>query len=127
MLKVGALFSEAAMGTVHLPFEKRLRTISRRHDRMNRSGVVHSVNHDGLIVARPRRRSLRFPLRGLLLLIAAGFAFKGYLLADLGPATYGDRVSVLQAGTIVEQGGAWLMQADPATVWIAEQINSYLR
>ncbi len=115
------------MGTVHLPFEKRLRAITRRHDRMNRAGVVHSVNHDGLIIAKPRRRALRFPLRGLLLLIAVGFAFKGYLLADLGPATYNDRVGVLQAGTIVEQGGAWLMQADPVTVWSADMINTYLR
>jgi hypothetical protein len=115
------------MATVHLPFEKRIRKITRNHDRMNGAGVIYSVNHDGLIIARPRRRRASFPLRGVLLVIAAGFAFKGFLLADLGPATYGDRISASQSGTLIEQGSAWLMQVDPVTVWVAEQINAFLR
>jgi len=100
------------VATVHLPFEKRIRKITRNHDR--------------LIIARPRRRSASVPLRGVLLVIAAGFAFKGFLHADLGQATYGDRISASQSGTLIEKGGAWLMQVDPVTVWVAEQINTFL-
>lgn len=111
------------MSEVHVPFNKRLQEITRRHDRM-RNGVYHKMNRDGLIVAHPRRRAPRFPLKGLLLLLAAGFVFKAFLLINLGTATYDERVAELRAGTLIEQGGAWLMQADPATIWLATQINA---
>lgn len=100
-------------------FDKRLRKIVRRHDRM-RNGVIHSVNHDGLIIARPRRRRPRFPVRGLALMLAAVFVFKGFLYANLGPATYQDRVNLLQSGTIVEQGGAYIMTMDVISLQLAE-------
>ncbi|NSX54226.1 hypothetical protein HRQ87_05385 [Sulfitobacter sp. 1151] len=89
-------------------------------------GVVTSVNHDGLIIARPRRAAPRFPVKGIILMIIAFFAFKGFLLAQLGDATYGQRIATLQQGTGVEQAGAWAMQVDPLTQWIAGQIGTYL-
>ena len=55
------------MAIVQVPFEKRLRRIVKNHQRMA-NGVVHSVNSNGLIVARPKIYNPRFPLRGLLLL-----------------------------------------------------------
>jgi len=45
----------------------------------------------------------------------------------VGPVTYDDRLSVLDSGTGVEQVGAWMMQIDPATVFLADQIGPILR
>ena len=113
------------MAQANVPFDKRLKRIVRRHDRMAR-GVVKTVNADGLIVARPRIYTPRFPLKGLLVLIVAGFVFKGFLFAYLGEAAYADRVASLKQGSVMEQAGAWVMQADPATVYISGAIENIL-
>ena len=113
------------MGHGPLQFDKRLRRINRKHARMQR-GVIASVNHDGLIIARPRRTAPRFPVRGMILLLAAFFVFKGGLYAYLGPITYNERVGTLASGTQVEQAGAWAMQADPVTIWIAQNLQPLL-
>lgn len=113
------------MAQAHVPFDKRLKRIVRRHDRMAR-GVVKTVNADGLIVARPRLYKPRFPLKGLIVLIAAGFIFKGFLFASLGETAYAERVASLRDGTVMEQAGAWVMQADPATALVAEGIKAIL-
>ena len=109
----------------NVPFDKRLKRIVRRHEKMA-NGVVKTVNADGLIVARPRVYRPRFPLRGLIVLLALGFLFKGFLLAYLGDEAYGERVASLKEGTIMEQAGAWIMQTDPATVLIADGVQRFL-
>ena len=110
------------MAQANVPFDKRLKRIVRRHDRMA-NGVVRTVNADGLIVARPRIYKPRFPLKGLLVLVAVGFLFKGFLFTTLGTEGYADRVAMLQNGTVMEKAGAWVMQPDPATLFIADQLK----
>jgi hypothetical protein len=107
-------------------FDDRLRRLSRKHRKMA-NGVVHRIGADGLIQSYPRRRAPRFPLKGIALLIGAAFLFKGFLYASLTPVIYDERVELLRQGSLVEQGGAWVMQADPATVWLGEVIASLLR
>ncbi|MFQ1699159.1 hypothetical protein ACJ5NV_01055 [Loktanella agnita] len=102
-----------------------MKRIVRRHDRMQH-GYVKAVNSDGLIVARPRVYRPRFPLKGLVTLLVIGFLFKGFLFASLGEAAYADRVASLQQGSIMEQAGAWVMHADPATVLIADMVKNIL-
>jgi hypothetical protein len=109
----------------NVPFDKRLKRIVRRHDKMA-NGVVKTVTSDGLIVARPRLYKPRFPLKGLMVVLMLGFLFKGFLFAFLGEAGYGDRVASLQQGTVLEQAGGWIMQADPATVFVAQGIQTIL-
>ena len=109
-----------------IQFGQRLRRIDRHHRKLAR-GYVASVNHDGLIVARPRRQNSLFPLRGLFLCFLTLLAFKGFLYAQLGPTSYGDRVALLQGGTVVEKMGAYAMKADPFTLWIADQIGPFIR
>jgi len=109
----------------NVPFDKRLKEINRRHSRMA-NGVVRKVNSEGLIVARPRAFRPRFPLKGLIVVLLVGFLLKGFLFAYLGEAAYGDRVAALQAGTTLEQAGAWIMQADPATVVVAGALRVIL-
>ena len=106
-------------------FDSRLRRISRRHRKMA-TGYVTSVNHDGLIIARPRRHAPRFPWKGMTLTIVLLLLFKGFLYLNLGGITYDARVEKLKEGTVIEQAGAFAMQADPATVWVAAQLQSLL-
>lgn len=109
-----------------IQFAQRLRRIDRHHRKLAR-GYVASVNHDGLIVASPRRQTSLFPVRGLFLCLLTMLAFKGFLFAQLGQTTYDDRVARLQSGTVVEKMGSFAMQADPLTIWIAAQIRPFIR
>lgn len=106
------------MSLATVPFDRRLKQIVRRHKRMS-NGIVRKVDSRGLIVARPRIYNPKFPLKGLLLLVVAGFAFKGLVHANLGASAYNNHVTELSAGTTVEKAGAWVMQSDPATVMIS--------
>lgn len=103
-------------------FDNRLRRIDRRHRSLSR-GFVLSVGKDGLIVARPSRDGLRFPWRGLLLVLVLMMAFKAVLYAQIGPADYAQRVERLASGTLAEQVGAFVLHADPVTLWVAEKIG----
>lgn len=107
-------------------FDRRMRRINRRHSRLSR-GYSTSVNADGLLVAMPVKRRAGTPLRGVVILLAVLMLFKGFLYAQLGQAAYQERVDRLAGGTTIEQVGAWLMTADPSTVWIATQVSSLVR
>ncbi|MEL7213255.1 MAG: hypothetical protein AAGK92_11365 [Pseudomonadota bacterium] len=107
------------MGESHLQFDDRVRSLQRKHRRMA-GGVVHSVNHDGLIIARPRRGRIHVPIKGLFLMVSAFFIFKAFLLGYLGSITYLERVEKLSLGTLVEQAGAALMKPDPISIWLLD-------
>ena len=107
-------------------FDRRMRRISRRHSKLSH-GYVTAVNSDGLVVAKPQRRSLRGTLRGLAVVVLVMLVFKGFLHAQLGAAAYQERVDALHAGSIFEQAGAWIMTADPLTQYLSVKISSLVR
>ncbi|SEP74813.1 hypothetical protein [Thalassovita taeanensis] len=107
-------------------FDQRLRRIDRSRARL-KHGYVTIVDRDGLIVTRPRRVRRGVPLRGLFLLALGFLGFKALLMAHLGFGIYDDRVRGLQDGPAVEQLGAVVMQSDPVSAYIAQQIRPYLR
>lgn len=107
-------------------FEKRMRKVVKRHNRLATSGVVHKMMPDGLVVAKPRIYNPRFPWVGLILLIAAIFAFKGYVHFALGAEDYAARAEVLLNGSILEQAGGLAMMADPVTLWISELFTTLM-
>lgn len=109
-----------------LDFDDRLRRIGRRHRAMAK-GYTTYVRPDGLVVARPTRRGPRVPVRFVVYVVAALVLFKAFLLAAVGPVTYDERVAKLAEGTAFEQAGAWVMQTDPASGWIASRIGPILR
>lgn len=109
-----------------LSFEKRMRKLDRVHGRMYAKGIVRKVGKDGLISAYPRRRLPRFPLKAFAMLALAAFLYKATLLAWLGDAVYQERVDTLASGSAIEQGGAWVMQADPATTFLSGLVASVL-
>ncbi len=104
-------------------FNQRLHEIESRHKGRS-SGFVRLVERNGILAPAERVRARNgLPVRGIVLSLLAFLGFKGFLMAHLGAITYVDRVAKLEAGSIVEQMGAWAMRADPVTLWIAQQIS----
>jgi len=62
----------------------------------------------------------------LVLGLALGVALKGTIHYYVGPQTYESRVSALAAGTGFDPVGAWLMQADPITLYVSSQLQILL-
>jgi len=109
-----------------IQFDERLHLLARKHNAMSH-GYVTRMQPDGLIVARPRRRSMRISGRAVFLFLAAFIGFKAFLVANLGPQAYEDRLARLEAGTVVEKAGAFVMQVDPLTMYAAQTIGPILR
>ncbi len=107
-------------------FERRIDRLTKKHQAMAR-GYSARMRSDGLIEIKPRRAHLRFSPRGLFLFIAAFVVFKAFLLANLGADTYDQRVSRLQEGTAVEKAGAFVMQIDPLSQFVAGHMGRVLR
>jgi hypothetical protein len=70
-----------------------------------------------------RRRSFLMPI---LFLVLCCVLLKGVIYHSVGAESYAERVAALQAGTGVEPVGGWLMQPDPATLFVASQIEKAL-
>ncbi len=107
------------MSFVSNPFDRRLKRIVRRHHRLNH-GATCKVTDTGLIVATPRIYNPKFPVKAMVKLIVCAFFFKAYIYADLGQAEYVSRVAALSGLSIAEKAGAWIMQPEPATVFVAD-------
>jgi hypothetical protein len=107
------------------PFRARVRRIERTHDRIAAHGATAKLGKDGLIVMQPKRAlslSLSLPrlpgLRSLLVLGVLAFGVKVGAYAALGPDAYADRLAGLGGGDVVRQAGAFVLEPDPATVWV---------
>lgn len=107
-------------------FDRRMTRISRRHSKLSH-GYVTTINSDGVVVAKPKRRGNRALLRGIALLVLVMILFKGFLHARLGPDAYQSRIESLAAGSAVEKAGSWAMTADPLTVWLSGHLSSLVR
>ncbi|MFT4706684.1 MAG: hypothetical protein ACI9PU_000517 [Ascidiaceihabitans sp.] len=107
-------------------FNDRLNFLGRKHQAMSRRYTTQ-MRTDGLIVVKPRRRSIDIPFQGILLLLLGFVFFKAFMLASIGPDTYCERVAILNSGIFVEQGGAWVMQTDPVSQVIANYMGPISR
>jgi hypothetical protein len=65
-------------------------------------------------------------VKPLVLALAVGVGIKGVIHYFVGAQTYESRVSALAAGQGFDPVGAWLMQADPATMWVSARLQSAL-
>lgn len=100
-------------------FGKRLKKVERNHRRLS-GGYTTRVRSDGLIVVQPKRRRVSVSrLRILALALLGVFVFKAFTFASLGELTYNERVAKLGNGTEFERAGAFVMQSDPVTVFLA--------
>mgnify|MGYP000539152848 FL=1 len=115
------------MSEEHQQFLSRVSRLENKHEAMH-NGYSARIRSDGLIVVRPKKRiESRISPRSVVLFLAAFILFKGFLIASIGLAGYQDRLSKLHAGSVLEQGGAWIMIADPFSLWSATQIRPLLR
>jgi hypothetical protein len=64
--------------------------------------------------------------RPLVLALAVGVGVKGVIHYFVGAQTYESRVSALAAGQGFDPVGAWLMHADPVSLWVSGQLQSVL-
>jgi len=118
--------SGSVMSEEHHQFLTRVRHLERKHDAMGR-GYSAKIRPDGLIVVAPKKIESRISARSVVLFLAAFLVFKGFLIASIGLDGYQDRLAKLQAGSVLEQGGAMVMFADPLSQMIAEKIGPVLR
>ncbi|MEP2030906.1 MAG: hypothetical protein ABJI96_19590 [Paracoccaceae bacterium] len=114
------------MVNAHRLFKERLHRLARKHHAMGK-GYVMRLMPDGLMVPEPVRLRIELPYRVTTLLIVALLVFKGFLIASLGTQPYQDRLFTLDGGTLVEQAGAWIMQPDRISVFIADRISLVLQ
>ncbi len=78
--------------------------------------------------ARRHRNRRRLGFLGPLALVAAVIVgVKSVVHATIGQEVYDQRVAALWAGDTVEKAGAYVLQADPVTIAIAEKIRQLLR
>jgi len=73
----------------------------KRHNRLATAGVVHKMQADGLVVAKPRIYAPKFPWVGLVMLVASVFMFKGYLHHALGADDFAARSEGLAQDRII--------------------------
>jgi len=114
------------MGEQSNNFYARLERLEQKHEAMSR-GYTARVRSDGLIVVSPRRLQSRISGRSVVLFVASVLLFKGFLMAALGFGSYDFRVDQLRAGSGLEKAGAFVMQRDPVSQFIAEKIGPVLR
>ncbi|MGR3621404.1 hypothetical protein [Pseudophaeobacter sp.] len=114
------------MSIQHQEFRGRVNRLQNKHAKYAQ-GYSARVQSDGLIVLEPRRMQSRISGKVFVLVIVSFLGFKAFLMAALGLGNYDERVARLADGTAVERAGALVMQADPLSVWAAEQIGPILR
>ena len=66
-----------------------------------------------------RRRSRSRWLMPVALVLVAILGIKGLVHAQLGAATYDARIATMRVGGTADQIGAYVLQADPLTVYIS--------
>ncbi|WP_058283278.1 hypothetical protein [Ruegeria denitrificans] len=108
-----------------LEFDQRVHRLNKKHAKLSR-GYRATMRKDGLVVMKPQRVKSAVPAKLLLICLAGLFAFKVFLLTSLGASAYQYRVDSLAQGTSVEQAGAWLMQIDPVSEFLASYINNLI-
>jgi hypothetical protein len=122
----GEVMERSMADANHVRFNRRLDKILREHRKLSR-GYVTTVNHDGLLIARPRRAvGSTALLRGVLLALATFVLLKAFLYVQLGPEGYAARTAALEGSSPVEAAGAWVMTMDPATLWVAAKIEAFI-
>jgi len=113
------------MTVKQLEFDQRVNRLTKKHNKMSR-GYRTTMRSDGLVVMKPQRVRSAVSLKFLVFSFLGVFAFKALLLSNLGPSGYEYRIDSLAQGTPVEQAGAWIMQIDPITQFMATQLNKVL-
>lgn len=118
---------KVAMTDSYIEFQQR---VARIHDAQApkrfffKSKNSCTVNDQGHFVLRGAKRRRGVPWTGLFLVAVAFFGVKGAVMAQLGNDFYQKQVARLMPASALERAGAWTMQADPISRWVALRIKS---
>ena len=75
---------------------------------------------------RHRRSGVRLRvLPPVLVAAVCVVGLKGLIHYHIGDGVYAQRVEALAAGQGVDKLGAWLMAADPATLWLSDRLQHW--
>ncbi|MHA6347248.1 hypothetical protein [Roseivivax sp. CAU 1761] len=99
-------------------FERRHREVQRKHSRLAQ-GYVTRLGRNGVIEHHPKRDYTGHAAMPLMILTVTFVALKTMLLTGLGAEAYEGHLATLSDGGAVERMGAWLMQHDPLTGFLA--------
>lgn len=108
-------------------FHARVGNVDKKQSRLVRRGYTSRVDKNGVIVAKPKGMRIRFPIKGIVLMVLGFFCLKALMLSANGPAAYQERLATLQNGTAIEAMGARALGIDPATQFIANQMGPLFR
>ena len=108
-------------------FNARVGHVEKSQSRLVRRGYTTRIDKNGIIVAKPRARRMRFPVKGASMFFLGFLCLKALMLSANGPDTYYDRLATLQNGNAVEAFGARVLAIDPATQFIADKIGPFIR
>ncbi len=108
------------------------------HDFYGRISRIEAAKSGGRVVAatfgpadamqhsKPQTRRLHY-IKPIFLAVLLALMVKGAIHYKVGAATYDQRVASLAAGDGLDLVGAWLMQADPATLFVSDFIREMTR
>lgn len=85
--------------------------------------AIYTPGKDGYTVVRGARHRRPFPWTGILFLFIAFFTTKGAVMARLGVDTYAHQLTTMAPSNWLEQAGAWTLQPDPVSQWVARHIE----
>ena len=100
-------------------FYGRIGRIERAHTNGLGFEATGTLGRSYYVRKKQKRHSFVFPLMFVLLAV---FGLKAVIYNNVGAATYQLRVDQLLEGEGFDRVGGWLMQADPVTIYLSEQI-----
>ncbi|WP_309667052.1 hypothetical protein [Tabrizicola sp.] len=103
-------------------FYNRVSRIEKSHAKGYGFEASGTISRAGSATGKGRSWSFVKPLVITLLL---GVSLKGMIHYYIGADVYQNRVDALVLGQGFDPVGGWLMQADPATAWISNQLQVY--
>lgn len=108
-------------------FNARVNSVDKTQSRLVRRGYTARVDKNGIIIAKPKVKRLRLPVKGAFLMVTGFLCFKALMLSANGPETYKERLAILQNGNVVEVVGSHVLAIDPATQYIANKMGPLFR
>lgn len=85
------------------------------------AGTLGMTYYNSLKVRR-RRMTWLLPV---VLVLGTIVAIKAAVLANIGQETYAERIAALSSGDMADRIGAYILQADPLTQYVAAQIENF--
>ena len=115
--------TQAALANEARLDQSRVSRIEKSHAKGYGFEAAGTVGRKGASRTGSRLLKLAKPL---VLALAVGVGIKGVIHYFVGAQTYESRVSALAAGQGFDPVGAWLMHADPVTLWVSGQMQAVL-